>query len=618
MDKQSTLAFVMMGVVLVVWLYFNSPEPQPQTVNQADTTLVQTKKEQKEEIKKRVPKKEIKKTVPSAVSNELFASSDKKAQIITIETDLVKLELTSKGGKIRKYYLKEYETWYYDKYEENDFYNRHVQLINQTNGGDLDVVFYTKSGKVTTANIDFTTSADNYYYQLSGSDSIQITYTYNVDDEKSVNKIFTFYGNNYRSRFDVELVNMNSIIDDRQYDVVWASGLNFLELNSVDEANYSNASFYSGGEHFIEDASSEDEPVERDVNGKIDWVNIKSKYFTMILAPEVPQSEGGAEISGTHVVIPGLGPREYYNVGLKIPFNKSGFQKDRFDLYLGPVQYDTLSSYNAGYENIYDFGGSFMKIVTRPISEYLLQPLFGFLHSIIPNYGIVIILFSILIKLALSPLTKQSFVSMGKMSKLQPKIAELKEKYQGDQQRIQKETMKLYSTYGINPAGGCLPMLLQMPILFALFSFFRVAIEIRHEPFLWIKDLASPDFIYTLPFTIPIVNINQIAILAPLLGITMFFQQKMTMKDPSQKAMVYMMPIMMTFMFMNFSSGLNLYYMMFNLLSIGQQYFINKKQGQVELVPIDKKNQKPGFMAKMMAAAEEKQKEQKKISKKRK
>ncbi len=204
------------------------------------------------------------------------------------------------------------------------------------------------------------------------------------------------------------------------------------------------------------------------------------------------------------------------------------------------------------------------------------------------------------------------------MSQLQPKIAELKEKYKGDQQKIQKETMKLYSTYGVNPAGGCLPMFLQMPILFALFAFFRVAIEIRHESFLWIKDLASPDYVLALPFTIPIINIDQITVLAPLLGITMFFQQKMTMKDPSQKAMVYMMPIMMTFMFMGFSSGLNLYYMMFNILSIGQQYFINQKQSQTELVPVDKKNKKPGFMQKMMEAAEDKQKAQKQISKKRK
>jgi len=302
-----------------------------------------------------------------------------------------------------------------------------------------------------------------------------------------------------------------------------------------------------------------------------------------------------------------------------VPFQKTNYQKDNFNLYLGPVQYDTLKSYNANYDAIYDFGSFFgLKFITRPIAEYILQPLFSLLHSVIPNYGIVIILFSILIKLALSPLTKQSFKSMGRMSQLQPKIAELKEKHKGDQQKIQKETMKLYSTYGVNPAGGCLPMLLQMPILFALFAFFRVAIEIRHESFLWIKDLASPDYVFSLPFTIPFINIDQVTILAPLLGLTMFFQQKMTMKDPSQKAMVYMMPIMMTFMFMGFSSGLNLYYMMFNLLSIGQQYFINQKQSHEELVPVDKKNQKPGFMQKMMEAAEEKQKAQKQISKKRK
>lgn len=620
MDKQSTLAFVLMGIVLVVWLFLNSPEPQPQVASTADTTQVQSKSE----TKLNKPSEEFKKELPSKNSaksdnDQLFAESDEKAQIISIENDLAKIEMTSKGGKIRKYYLKDYKTWYYHDYDESDFYNTHVQLINQMNGGDLDIVFFTEQGKVNTSSLDFTSSADNFSYKISGSDSLKISYSHNIDDRTVIKKTFTFFGNNYRSKFDVELINMNSIIADRRYDVVWSSGLNFLELNSVDEATYASSSFYAGGEHFIEDADTEGEPIERVVNGKIDWVNIKSKYFTMLLAPKTPYSEGGAKLEGTHVVIPSLGTREYYNVGLKIPFEKPAYQKDSFDLYLGPVQYDTLRSYNANYDAIYDFGSFFgLKFITRPISEYLLQPLFSFLHSIIPNYGIVIILFSILIKLALSPLTKRSFQSMGRMSQLQPKIAELKEKYKGDQQKVQKETMKLYQTYGINPAGGCLPMVLQMPILFALFAFFRVAIEIRHESFLWIKDLASPDYVLALPFSIPIINIDQVTILAPLLGITMFFQQKMTMKDPSQKAMVYMMPIMMTFMFMGFSSGLNLYYMMFNLLSIGQQYFINQKQSQVELVAIDKKNQKPGFMAKMMAAAEEKQKEQKHNIKKRK
>ena len=205
------------------------------------------------------------------------------------------------------------------------------------------------------------------------------------------------------------------------------------------------------------------------------------------------------------------------------------------------------------------------------------------------------------------------------MQKLQPKITEIKEKYKGDQQKIQKETMGLYKIYGVNPAGGCLPMVLQMPILFALFAFFRVAIEIRHESFLWITDLASPDYVYNLGFTIPLVGVDKLTILAPLLGITMFFQQKMTIKDPSQKAMVYMMPIMMTFLFMSFSSGLNLYYMMFNVLSIGQQYYINNKKGDDELVPVkqDGKKKGGGFMQKMMDAAEKQKQQQNKTAKKK-
>jgi YidC/Oxa1 family membrane protein insertase len=206
---------------------------------------------------------------------------------------------------------------------------------------------------------------------------------------------------------------------------------------------------------------------------------------------------------------------------------------------------------------------------------------------------------------------------MKKMQQLQPKIAELKEKYKGDQQKVQKETMKLYSTYGINPAGGCLPMLLQMPILFALFTFFNIAIEIRHEPFiLWITNLSSPDIIYNLPFQIPLFGISAITGLAPLLGVTMFFQQKMSTKDPSQKALVYIMPFMFTFMFMGFTSGLNLYYFMFNLLSIIQQYYINHKKGDAELIPVKNPKKKAGFMQRMMQAAEQQQKAQKQVGKK--
>ena len=289
---------------------------------------------------------------------------------------------------------------------------------------------------------------------------------------------------------------------------------------------------------------------------------------------------------------------------------------------MGPLVYKTLKSYDRNFEAIYDFGSFFgLKIITRPISEYVLLPLFSALHSVIPNYGFVIIVFSIIIKIVLYPLTKQSYKSMKRMQLLQPKIAEMKEKYKDDQQKVQKETMKLYSTYGINPAGGCLPMLLQMPILFALFAFFRVTIQIRHEPFIWwITDLSAPDIIYSLPFSIPLFGVDQISGLALLLGVTMFFQQKMSVRDPSQKALVYMMPIMFTFMFMGFSSGLNLYYFLFNLLSIMQQYYINNKKDDSELVPVKdpKKKKGGGFMQRMMDAAEKQSQAQKQGAKKKK
>lgn len=202
---------------------------------------------------------------------------------------------------------------------------------------------------------------------------------------------------------------------------------------------------------------------------------------------------------------------------------------------------------------------------------------------------------------------------MKKMQLLQPKITELKEKYKEDQQKVQKETMKLYQTYGVNPAGGCLPIVLQMPIFVALWGLFQAAIELRQQPFiLWIKDLSAPDVIYDLGFKLPLVGLQEISGLAMLMGITTYFQQKMSIKDPKQQALVYMMPVMLTILFMTFPSGLNLYYFMFNVLSIAQQYYINHKQSDVELVPVDPSKRKKGFMQRLMDSAEQQSKQKQK------
>jgi len=615
MDKRTSIAFILIGVILVIWLYTNSPTPPPQQKKKAQTTSV----EQKDTTIAKPPVQPKEELKPQEESSP-FGIKPLPEKIITIETDLAKIELTSKGAKIRRYFLKKYKTWYHNEVKDTNFYNQQVQLINTSkNGGDFNIIFVTKEGKlVNTSSIDFSPSAANYYYKLSGNDSLAVNYTFSTDNGKAIKKNFVFYGNNYASKVDIELDNMDDMISSYRYDVVWSNGLVNLEENSVDEATHESASAYSGEEQVLIDASKVGEKVTKDLNGKVDWVSIRNKYFAMILAPQNPSSEGGAYFEGIHTT-DNFGTKKTYSASLKMPFKNQKVQKDSFTLYLGPIDYNILKSYGKSFQTVFDFGSFFgLKFVIRPISEYLLLPLFKFLHSFIPNFGLVIIIFSIIIKFALHPLTRQSLKSMKKMQMLQPKINELKEKNKDNPQKVQQETMKLYSMYGINPMGGCLPMLLQMPILIALWSLFNVTIDIRQQPFmLWMTNLSSPDIIYRLPFKIPIFNVDLISGLALLMGITMFIQQKMSVKDPSQKALVYVMPIMMTLMFMSFPSGLNLYYFMFNALSIGQQYYINHKHDNIELVPVANPKKKKGFMSRMMEAAEKQSQEQRKSAKRK-
>lgn len=611
MDRNTSLAFLLIGVVLMAWLYFNSPAPQPQKAK-SETTHLQ---------------KETTKTVQPVVAQEnkkeentpALGSNSDPEKIVTIETDLSRIELTNKGGRIKRVFLKKYYTWYNHITKDTTFYKKYVQIVNTAkNGGDFNLLFVTKEGKlVSTSNIDFSSNAKNYYYKLSGKDSLALDYTFTGDSGKVIRKSFVFFGNRYDSKVDIILENMQDFISSFRYDVVWQNGLSFVEENSVDEANFSQANVFTADELVTVDASKVGEKVTKDLNGKIDWIAVRNKYFAMILAPKNPTSESGAYIEGNHYNNK-YGTREVYNASIKVPFKNQSYQKDSFTLYLGPIDYYLLKTYNNNYQSIFEFGSLFgLKFIIRPISEYIMLPLLRFLDSFIPNYGLVIIFFTIIIKLALHPLMRKSLQSMKKMQLLQPKIKEIKEKHK-DPQKQQQEIMKLYSTYGINPMGGCLPMLLQMPILVALWSLFNVAIDIRQQPFiLWITNLSSPDIIFRLPFKLPLLNIDIVSGLALLMGITMFLQQKMSVTDPTQKAMIYIMPIMMTLMFMSMPAGLNLYYFVFNLLSIAQQYYVTHKQGDVELVPVSNPKKKAGFMARMMEAAEKQAQAQRELKKKK-
>ncbi len=631
MDRNTTIAFVLIGAILIIWLYLNSPTPPPaQKGNKADTThFEQQKKITEPKAEKTAPpvtktEKNVKPVEQDSTSyGKYFVYDENKGNLITIENDLVKMELSTRGANIKKYYLKKYNNWYSAGTNDDtaaNFYETHVQLINYSHGNALNIAFVSSDGKaINTKNLAFTSDKQKPYYKITGKDSLTFTFTYRIDNKKEIKKIFTFHGDKYSIDTKIQMVGMDNLISNNAYDLVWGNGIRFVEENSADESTSANASVYYGDEQVIVDDPKDGEKIQKEFNGRVDWVAVRNKYFAAIIVPKNPGEMDGAFVEGHSETLPPDGMREYYNTRINVPFRNTSFEEHDFMVYVGPVDYDILKAYGKHLESVVDFGSFFgLKFLVRPIAEYVLLPLFNFLHNFIPNYGFVIVVFSLIIKLVLYPLTKQSFQSMKKMQMLQPKIAELKEKYPDDKEKVSKETMKLYSTYGVNPAGGCLPMVLQMPIFIALWGLFKTAIELRQQPFiLWIHDLSSPDIILNLGVKLPLFGISEISGLAILMGVTTFFQQKMSVKDPNQKALVYVMPVMLTLMFMSFPSGLNLYYFLFNLFSIVQQYYINHKDDGAELVPVKNPKKKKGFMSKMMEAAEQQQKAQQKGKKKK-
>ncbi len=620
MDRNTTIAFILIGAILVIWLYINAPEPVKNPNLQTDSTTVVIDSLQKEKQK---PVKEDVLTNPEQVTEKslaiedttlgkFFTISDKEGRIITIENDNFIVELSTKGANFHKVFLKKFRNWYsLNGNGSEDYYKTSVQLINYKKGNTYDLLFVSTDGKrVNTSYLLFDSDHYKSRYVINNDDSLTINFTLNLTGGRKIIKRYTFYGDKYAIKSDIELIKMGDVISNNAYDLAWNNGLRFVEKNSVDEATYSNSSVYSGGEQVIVDASTIGEIEQKDFNGSIDWIAVRNKYFTAVIVPDNPQNVEGAYIEGESVATNNHGGvAEYYNNRLTLPFRNTDFEKKSFTLFIGPVDYNTLKELGHNLQALVDFGSFFgLKFIVRPIAEHILLPLFNFLHGFIPNYGFVIIVFSIIIKIVVYPLTKQSYQSMKKMQLLQPKIQEIKEKYKDDPQKLNKETMKLYKTYGVNPAGGCLPMLLQMPIFIALWGLFRSAIELRQQPFmLWIKDLSQPDIIYDLGFKLPLVGIQELSGLAILMGITTFIQQKMTMKDPKQASMVYIMPVFLTILFMSFPSGLNLYYFLFNLLSIIQQQYINLQHNGMELVPV-KNPKKQGFMGRLMEAAEQQSK----------
>jgi YidC/Oxa1 family membrane protein insertase len=554
-EKRAIAAVVLIFVVLFAYNFWQRQQvtaPQPGTETAGD--VVQSPVEEvvpaEEEGARGSTTTEVDEDTGPGDPGEVTAVGEPAAieeRIITVETPLWVATVSNRGGSIVSWHLKEYNE----------------RLDPEVEGGPVSLVSAGARGLVvdvdygpTTLAVDdwmFEYNGPSYVDLTSGRESATLSLSAVGPDGVGVTREYVFSADSYAFEATVSVSGLSEPSGRRAVWVGWP-GVNPTEAKEDNRAPASVVRIDGG---IAKDGLGRfKERTEYPRVGEIDWVTTQSRYFMAAIAPE------GVTCSETRA----LGGGEARSVGFKaaVPLEGAGGAVT-LRVFAGPQDHKLLSEMGVGLERAIDMGWSF----TRPLSVWVLKALV-WAHGYIPNYGVIIILFSILTKLLFYRLTHKSFTEMKRMQDLQPKLTALKEKFGDDKEALAKAQMDLYKNEGVNPLGSCLPMILQMPVFIALFQVLRTTIELRGAPFmLWITDLSQPDTIFTIAgFAIHVLPL--------LMGLGMLLQQKFTTTDPSQAAMTKMMPILFTVLFYNFASGLVVYWLVNTVLSIAQQYYIHR------------------------------------------
>jgi len=563
-DRNVVIATVLIALIMVVWLtWLTPPIPPPGGVTGTDTLAVVVPEPSEEDAAPRSP------AVPVLTDSTLALAQVGEERLITVENDLYRAQFSTRGASLVSFQLKDYT-----RADSSSL----VQMVDTTRGGTLSLAFTTPANhNVDTRAFFFEPSLSGEALQV-GEAPVELAFTARLGDGM-IRQTYTFSPGTYEVGLRIDQESVSSFSTGEGYDLVWSGGVPFTEGNIENEATRSGTFARSGGEVEGVELSS-DAYQERALRGDVSWVAVKNKYFTAVMIPD--GETRGAELIGERFGTAEAGTlQESYTSSLMMPASTG---TDVFRLYIGPMEYYRIAAYDLDLYDMVDFGWDWFEWITRPLARFVFIPTFTFLHTFIPNYGLLIIVLSLLIKLVLYPLTKSSFTSMARMRELQPKMEAIKEKYADNPQKQQEATMKMYKETGVNPLGGCLPMLLQYPIIIALWQFLPQAIEIRQQGFLWATDLSAPDIILNLPFEIPLYG-NYVAGFTLLMGLSMVIQMRLQSGPASNaqtKIFTYVFPIMIPMIFNKLASGLNLYYLCYNVLTAAQQKLINNtlhKQG---------------------------------------
>ena len=621
MDKNTVIGFVLIGIVLFAFSWLNRPTPEQleaqRRYQDSIARIEQAKQAEMQRENEAATSDDMLANLPDSIREERmksslgeFASAMNGTDDVTVlENDLVELHISNKGGRVSYARLKQYDNY---KGEE-------LVLFDEDNS-DFDFTLVTAGNRVVN-------TGDLYFTPVKGNDKGSITMRLPVEGGGSLDFVYTLLPDEYMLRMSVKGNGLNGILSPSTtaLDLHWQQKIPQQEKGRKFEDRYAQMYY----RYVADDVEylSETKDDSRQLSGRVKWIAYKDMYFSTILIADGDGMEA-AVVSSKKLPESGSFLKEYKTTA-SLPFDLRGNEATDLRFYFGPNQFSLLKSFDdeaaeePDLEKIVPLGWG----IFRWVNQYFVIPLFNFLGQFIHSYGLLIFLLTVIVKLILFPLTYKSYISSAKMRVLRPQVEEINAKYPGQDKAVERQraTMDLYSRAGASPMSGCLPMLLQMPILIALFMFFPSAIELRHQSFLWAHDLSTYDAVFSWNTYIPVITPyfgNHISLFCLLMTITNIIYTKYNMEltntgqqqMPGMKIMMYMMPLMFLVFFNQYASGLTYYYFVSTLITIVQtlvfRYTVDEEKLLAKLEANKRKPQKKSGFMKRLEEAQRMQQEQ--------
>jgi YidC/Oxa1 family membrane protein insertase len=610
MDKNSIFGIILIAAILIIWGVVQKPnkkELEARKKRMDSLAVIQQSRVLSDTVKTVRP---FSPQSAVAVSPDSASTSQLKNELgefsiaavgenkfYTIENDLIRLIVSSKGGRPYSVELKKYKT-----------FSREPVVLFNGDSTQFGLTFYNQNKAISTNQLFFT-AADTLTRRIVSAHSDSLTMRLLVGDNRYIEYRYVLKPGSYMLNFNIQLVGMKNIVtrDPSTLDLSWEINVPQHEQLKKNENQYTSLYFrhYKENVDFFKVRTSK-ETQQQNIPTQVQWVAFKNQFFSSVLIAD--NAFSNAMLKSTTLPVESKYLKNFRaEVGL--PFQRLDNETISLKMFFGPNKFKLLKKYKIyKLEDLVSLG----KGVIRWINQFVIIPIFDWLSRFISNYGIIILLLTIIIKVGLLPLTYRSYLSQARMKVLKPQVDELNHKFpKGKEVEKQQATMALYKKAGVSPMGGCLPMLLQFPILFAMFRFFPTSIELRQQGFLWAKDLSTYDAFITWHNAIPVLG-NHISLFTLLMTISTILSMKMSdttsssQQIPGMKGMMYIMPVMFMFMLNNFSAGLTYYYFLANVITIGQNYLFKQFVDENEILrKIEEKKAKTVKKSKFQQRLEE-------------